>query len=123
MSSSAMLSGPHDTATPKRAAPSSPISEAIARISSSTGSPSPIGASGGTLGPGPALVHHAAQTGRQGRTIDLLQFRIDLACVSRLLELDQRLAQIGQAVGRAVALGTLLIIFIEGDRRERRLAI
>jgi len=122
-----MLSGPPDTAMPNRAV-SSPSTSA--RTASRSASGRWEGASSGTsigsnaaLGLGPALVHHAAQAARQGRTIDLFQLRIDLAGICRLLQLDQRLAQIGQAVGGALATRALLVIFVEGDRRQRRLAI
>src|SRR3546814_4042609 len=109
-----MLPGPPDTATPDRALAAFSASAPLACFNCVSRSPSAMRPSGRALGPGPALVHHPAQAVRQAGAIDLLQIRIDLARIGGLLELDPRLAQIGQAVGGAVTLGPLLVIFVEG---------
>src|SRR3546814_9848972 len=51
-----------------------------------------------------------------------LQLAIDLARILRLLELHQRVGEIIEAVGRALAVGHLLVIIVESDRGEAGLA-
>src|SRR3546814_17627598 len=114
-----MLSGPPDTATPKRALAAFSASAPMACFNCVSRSPSAMRPSGRALGPGPALVHHPAQAVRQAGAIDLPPFRIDLARIGGLLELDQRLAKLGQAVGCAVTLGPRLVIFVTSDGGQR----
>src|SRR3546814_15411038 len=107
-----MLSGPPDTATPKRALAAFSASAPMACFNCVSRSPSAMRPSGRALGPAPALVHHPEQAVRQAVAIHLLQYRITLAPLVGLLELDPPLPPIGQAVGGEVPLGAYLVIFV-----------
>src|SRR3546814_13748500 len=59
---------------------------------------------------------------RNPAAVDVGQLAIDLARILRLLELHQRVGEIIEAVGRALAVGHLLVIIVESDRGEAGLA-
>src|SRR3546814_19529512 len=109
-----MLSGPPDTATPKRALAAFSASAPMACFNCVSRSPSAMRPSGRALGPGPSLVHHPAQAVRQAGAIDLLHFSLYLACRSGLLQLDHLLALICSAVSAEVSPGLRVVTFVNG---------
>src|SRR3569623_1018554 len=134
-SRSAMLSAPPDTASARTSPPASGRPETLAR--SARKRSTSIGGSGRARTPvtrgrapgSPALrlgaacrqggLHLGAQLGAV-----FLHLVIDLADIGRrLVERAERFGEVHQALRRAIAVGELLVAFIEGQRRERGLAV
>src|SRR5687767_442490 len=119
-SSSARLSGPPETAMPIGVPAGTNASRSAAKRS--------IASAAGIIGSAALRLGLGAGQGGLERcadlsAVDVLKFRVGLACLARLAELHQRLAEVEQAVLGALALGVAAIIGEECLGRRAWLAL